>query len=538
MLIFLALALAVGTFARFYWVSWIGERVVTDIRRKVFSHLIYLSPGFFEHNRSMEIQSRLTADTTLIQSVIGSSVSIALRNLLMLFGGIIWLFITNAKLTLIVMLCVPLVVAPILIYGRRVRALSRKNQDRIADVGSAVGESLTFIKSVQAYNRQSLNIERFNDVAETAFQVALKRITQRSWLISIVIVLVLSAIAAMLWLGGNDVISGRMSGGELAAFLFYSILVGSAVGSISEVISELQRAAGALERIAELLTSESQVVDTTMEASANTPNQSSPSIPAPVFSAISIRDVSFSYASRPERRAIQNVSLDIVAGETIALVGPSGAGKSTLVDLLLRFYDPQAGSLTINGTAYKDLSLNALRSNFALVSQSPELFYATIRDNICYANPEATEQEVTRAAKAAHAHEFITELPHGYDTHRGDIGLGLSGGQKQRIAIARALLSKAPVLLLDEATSALDAQSEKQVQDALDKLVKTRTSIIIAHRLATIKNADRIAVIDQGALVALGTHAELVRTNKLYKKLADLQFKTAAAPTTPKSPSM
>jgi ATP-binding cassette, subfamily B, bacterial len=511
----LVVGLAVGTFTRYYWVTWIGERVVTDIRRKVFDHLINLHPGFFENNRSLEIQSRLTADTTLLQTVIGSSVSVALRNLIMMVGGIIWLFFTNAKLTGIVMASVPLVVAPILIYGRHVRSLSRISQDKVADVGAYVGEVLGQIKTVQAYNHQTLDKVRFSEVAEEAFEVAKDRIRQRSWLISIVICLVLGAIGVMLWVGGSDVISGEITGGELAAFLFYSIIVGSAVGSISEVISELQRAAGAMERIVELLASESEIVEVSHGASALEKN---------IEGKIDIDALAFSYPSRPDVKAIDGLTLSIKAGETLALVGPSGAGKSTIFDLLLRFFDPQAGTIHVDGIDIKSLELADLRAAFAIVSQQPVLFFGTIEDNLRYGKPSATQDEIEHAAKVASAHEFIMALPKGYQTNLGDFGLGLSGGQKQRIAIARALLVDAPILLLDEATSALDAESENLIQGALDSMMQNRTTIVIAHRLATVKNADRIAVIEQGKLQAIGKHAELVQSNELYARLSELQF--------------
>lgn len=518
----LVLGLAVGSFSRFYLVSWIGERVVADIRKQVFNHLIDLHPGFFEKNRALEIQSRFTADTTVLQSVIGSTISIALRNALMLVGGLILLFVTNAKLASVIFLGFPLVIIPILFFGRRVRQLSRLSQDRVADVGSYVGENLAQIKTVQAFNHQPHDRRFFAEVSERAFDIARARIQQRSWLTALAIALVMGAVGVVLWIGGLDVIHGRISPGELAAFVFYSLLVGVAAGALSEVIGELQRAAGSAARLFELLQTPSELT--------SEPENSVP-LPANVSGRIDIQGLTFHYPSRQEVTAIDHLDLNIRAGETLALVGPSGAGKSTLFDLLLRFYEPEAGTITIDGIPAGALTLADLRRCFALVPQDPALFHGSVQDNIRYARPTASLEEVRAAAVIAHADEFIQALPQGYDTPLGDSGLGLSGGQKQRLAIARALLADAPILLLDEATSALDAESEHLIQEAMPALTAERTTLVIAHRLATVRNADRIAVMDQGRLQDIGRHDELIQRNPLYQRLAQLQFRNSGEET-------
>ena len=512
--VIVAVLQALGTFARFYWVSWLGERVTADIRKAVYSHIIELHPGYFEDNLSGEIQSRITTDTTLIQSVIGSSASIALRNLLMMIGGTIFLFITNPKLTTVVMICIPLVIGPILFFGRKVRKLSRSSQDEIANVGAYVGESIQQIKTVQAYNHQRYDDEQFSNHVESAFTVALHRIKMRSYLITIVMTLVFGALAAMIWVGGQDVISGKMSAGELTAFVTYAIIVAAAVGAISQVISELQRAAGAMERLMELLEAHNEI----------TPPENPKQFTGKFKGLIQVSNLKFCYPSRPDTPALNNVSLTVQPGESLALVGPSGAGKSTLFDLVLRFYDPQEGSLSLDGIDIRELDPKDLRSHIAIVSQQPTMFTGNVWENIRYGRPEATDDEVRKAAEAAYASEFIDELPQGYDSYLGEAGIRLSGGQRQRIAIARAILKDPKILLLDEATSALDAESERKVQLALDKLMVNRTTLIIAHRLATVMNVDRIAVLDGGQLISQGSHTELLKTCELYSTLASLQF--------------
>ena len=510
----IAVLQAFGTFARFYWVSWLGERVTADLRRAVYSHIISLHPGYFEANLSGEIQSRITTDTTLIQSVIGSSASVALRNLLLLLGGVIFLFITNPRLTSIVLVCIPLVVGPIMVFGRRVRRLSRSNQDQVASVGAYVGESIQQIKTVQAYNHQDYDRAEFAEHVEKTFEVALKRVQTNAYLITIVMTLVFLAIGIMIWVGGLDVINGSMTPGELTAFIVYAVMVATAVAAISGVISELQRAAGALERLLELLYAESEITAPTNPVRFTENPKGS----------LLINKVSFSYPSRPESVVIDNVSFLINPGENVALVGPSGAGKSTIFDLILRLYDVDQGAIQLEGVDIRDLDPVDLRRHIAIVSQQPVIFTGNVFDNIRYGQPMADQLSVDSAAESAYAKTFIEELPDKYDSFLGESGVRLSGGQKQRIAIARAILKDSEILLLDEATSALDAESERQVQNALADLMHNRTSLVIAHRLATVKNMDRIIVMDAGSVIAEGRHEDLLKENTLYANLANLQF--------------
>lgn len=513
-LLVIAVLMALGTFVRFYLVSWLGERVSADIRRAVFDHIVGLHPGFFESNRSGDIMSRLTTDTTLLQSIIGSSFSMALRSAISVIGALILLFVTNLKLSLIVLVCVPAVLLPILLLGKRVRTLSRKSQDSIADVGTYAGEIIQNIKTVQSYTRESQEKIAFGSEVERAFDVAKSRVRQRSVLMALVILLVFAALASMLWVGGSDVIHGRMSGGELGAFIVYAIMAAVGVATVSEVYGELLRAAGATDRLMELMheTSDIQPPAVVSCHAADLP------------AAFALNDVTFSYPSRPEQYALDHFSLQIEEGKVLALVGPSGAGKSTVFELLQRFYDPQQGEVTLGGKNIRELLPQDLRQQLAVVQQQPALFSADVMHNIRYGKPDATDEEVIAAAKAAYAHDFIVALPQGYQSDLGEKGARLSGGQRQRLAIARAILKNPRILLLDEATSALDAESEYQVQLALEHLMKGRTTVIIAHRLATILHADTIAVIDDGKLVAQGSHSALLASNALYARLAQLQF--------------
>jgi ATP-binding cassette subfamily B protein len=500
-------------------VSWLGERVSADIRQAVFDHVIGLHPSYFETNRSGEIMSRLTTDTTLLQSIIGSSFSMALRSSLTLVGALVMLLVTNLKLTLMVLACVPLVLMPILIYGRRVRTLSRRSQDSIANVGSYAGEIIQNIKTVQSYTREPEEKAAFRKEVESAFAIARRRVQQRAALIAVVILLVFGALSGMLWVGGSDVLTGTMSAGELGAFVFYAILVASAVATLSEVFGELQRAAGATDRLMELM-QVPNAIETAVDC-----------IPAATLAAgLRLENIGFCYPSRPDTPALENFNLTIGVGKSLALVGPSGAGKSTVFELLQRFYDPQQGMIELGGCDLRQIDPRDLRQQMALVAQQPALFSADVMHNIRYGKPDASEREVIAAATAAHAHDFIMKLPEGYRSDLGERGVRLSGGQRQRIAIARAILKDPRILLLDEATSALDAESEHQVQLAVQELMRGRTTVIIAHRLSTILHADQIAVLDQGKLVALGDHNSLMSSSPLYQRLAQLQFREQKTP--------
>ena len=505
--------LTVGTFVRFYFVSWVGERVSADLRQAVFDHLIHLHPGFFEQNLPTEIQSRITTDTTLLQTVIGSSVSIALRNVLMFVGGVVLLFVTNPKLSLIVLASVPLVVTPVIVFGRFVRQLSRTSQDRLADVGSYAGESLRRIKVVQAFNHQQADQRLFANRVEDAFSIAVRRIRFRSVLVAIVMLLALGAIAVMLWVGGQDVLDGTISAGELAAFIFYAFMVAGSVGAISEVYSDLQRAAGAMERLIELLNAPNELVE------PPAPHRS-----VAMDGSVAFRNVDFHYASRPDQPVLRGLDFEVAAGEMVALVGPSGAGKSTVFDLLLRFYDPTAGAIAVDGVDVREYALEDLRREIALVPQDAVLFAGSLRENLRYGRTDADDGAIWRALEHANADEFVAELPEGLDTRLGEDGVGLSGGQRQRLAIARALITEPRVLLLDEVTSALDAGTEGFIRETVAALKGRCTVLVIAHRLSTVVQADRILVLEDGVLAASGAHEELLAASPLYARFAELQL--------------
>ena len=511
--------LAVATYLRSYLVTWLGERVVADLRRDVYGHVLRLSPGFFEVTRTGEVLSRLTTDTSVIQTVIGASVTQALRNVLLVFGGLALLVVTNPRLTGFVLVVVPLVVVPIVVIGRRVRRLSRATQDRMADVSGAAEETINAIRTVQSFAQEDRESARFGDAAEEAFTAAARYAQARALLGAIIITLVFGAITVVLWVGGHDVLTGRITAGELSAFVFYATIVASAFGGLSDIFGDLQRAAGATERLFELLDAPADV-----EAPANP-------VPLPATSpgALTFQDVSFAYPSHPDRLVLGDLDLEVRPGETVALVGPSGAGKTSVFQLLMRYYDPTRGRILFDGVPITELDPRAYRRRIGLVPQEPVIFSADALTNIRYGRPDASEAEVRAAAEAAAATEFLDRLPEGFATFLGEKGVRLSGGQRQRIAIARAILCDPALLLLDEATSALDAENERLVQVALDRLMQGRTSLVIAHRLATVLKADRIVVLEEGQVVEQGRHEDLLGRGGLYSRLAELQFNLGQA---------
>jgi ATP-binding cassette subfamily B protein len=515
MFLVVVVLMALSVAARVYLVNWLGERVVADVRKRVFNHVLGLEPDFFETTRAGEVITRLTVDTSLLQVVVGSTAAIAVRNLILVAGGIAMLAVTSPKLTVLVLLGVPLVVVPVWLLGHRVRRLSRDSQDRIADVGAYVDEVIYGIRTVQAFCHETVDQAMYGDRVESSFRTALRRSRVSATLTALVIFVTFGAIGIVLWVGGREVLAGTMSGGELSAFVFYAIIVASSVGSLSEVAGDLFRAAGATERLLALLEKHPAI----------RPPAQPVALPSRPAGRVQLQGVSFSYPSRPDSPALQGLDLDIQAGERIAIVGPSGAGKSTLFQLLLRFYDPQSGTIRFDDVDLTRLDPAELRRHMAIVPQDPVIFGANAWDNIRYGRDDLDDAAVRRAADAAHASEFLDRLPSGFDTFLGERGLRLSGGQRQRIAIARAVLRDPALLLLDEATSSLDAESERLVQEALESLMEQRTSIVIAHRLATVRQVDRILVLDGGRLVAAGSHDELASQDGLYAKLAALQFK-------------
>jgi len=514
-LLVIIVVLAFSTYARFYFITTVGEKIIADIRNDLYRNLISLSPSFYEKARIGDIMSRMTSDTTVLQLVIGSSLSIAVRNIIMFIGGLAMMFAESSKLTMITISMILVIIIPVILMGKRVKELSRISQDKIADMSASLEESLNGIRTLQSYNREKVEIDLFSNKVDVALAAAVKRVKLRSLLTAIVILSSFGSIALIIWQGGQDVINGTITGGDLTSFVFYAVIVASAFGAISQVIGDLHRASGAVVQLMGFIKQPSDIIE------ANIPKE----LPKPIKGKIDFKDVSFTYPTKTNSAALSNINLSIDPDETVAIIGASGAGKSTLIQLLVRFYDVGEGSILVDGIDIRHMKLNELRNLFAYVSQETMIFSSSAKDNIKYAMPEATDNEVEIAAQKACAYDFISQLPDGFDTYLGEKGVRLSGGEKQRIAIARAILKNPKILLLDEATSALDSENENLVQNGLETLMKGRTTIVIAHRLATIVNADKIIVMNNGTIETIGSHNHLIENNDTYKKLYNMQFK-------------
>ncbi len=519
LLIGCVIALAIASYGRSYYISWVGDRVIADLRLKVFNHLLHLDVGFFELHRPGELSSHLVNDLNLIQILIGTSAAVALRNLFLFISGLAMMLLTSVKLSLITLLIVPIVLVPILLFGKKVRTSSKTAQQKIAELGGLISETFSGIRNLQAFNREPYEVRQFYSHSEAAFNASVHNLTHRSLLSFIVMTLVFTGITAVLYLGGRDVIEGSLTAGELSAFIFYAVMAAAAAGSFSELYGDGQRAAGSFERLREILATESCIVSP----------WTSKQLPVAPRGVIGFHNVNFAYPHNAKNPVLTNVTFSVAPGEKVAIVGPSGSGKSTILSLLLRFFDPTSGTIYVDGQDLKEYNLTDLRRRFGIVPQDPAILSASLYENILYGRPDATETDIWHAAEAAHLMDVIRHLPHGIATQLGPNGVKLSGGQKQRLAIARVILRNAPILLLDEATSALDAESEKLVQESLKRLMATRTTLVVAHRLATVLKADKIIVINKGIIEAVGTHAELISEDGLYQRLATLQFTDSLA---------
>lgn len=506
--------MAVASFGRTYYVSWLGERLVTDLRQKLYRHLLHLDVSYYEIIRPGELTARLTTDTTLIQILVGTSGALAIRNIMMFVGGACLMTLTSPKLSLVTALIIPAILIPVLVFGKQVKALSRKAQEKIGDLSGYLEETLGNIRASYAFNHELTNIQTFQKIGEANFKVSVARLRMKSWLTFIVMVFVFSGVSLVLWLGGDEVLKEQLTAGELSSFIFYALTTAGTLASFSEIYADMQRAAGAFERVVEILQAKSSII----------PPSNSRKLPTPSRGIVALHNINFAYANNPTRQILKNLSLSISPGEKVAIVGPSGSGKSTILSLLLRFFDPSSGSIYVDGVDIKELRVDDLRARFGIVPQDPVIYSDTLYENIRFGRLEASETEIWKAAEAANLLDFTQSLPEGIHTHLGSRGVRLSGGQKQRLAIARVILRNAPILLLDEATSALDAESEFLIQESFKKLMSTKTTLVVAHRLATVLKADRIVVLNNGHIEAMGTHAELISEDGLYRRLATLQF--------------